>query len=230
MSVSGIGAADSTPTLTFSAVGLPTIAAAWYNGDSMYVDPDSGGVVAPFYDPLGAASIHTVTVGVDVAPTTLTSLVFRLGQLNDSSCTLAWITDSGLCTSLRSNWGVTIRFFGFTSTLDSARTGGSAITDPAYFMLRANADYILNFVDLSAITVSYVCGNTFRIRSQNYAAVPVTYQLPTGSPVSVTLPARTTDYPMYTDTNIDPGGSWGAVQVKYGSTILNTLSNGGTSC
>jgi hypothetical protein len=32
----------------------------------------------------------------------------------------------------------------YSAQLDSARTHGSAVTDAAWFMLRANADYILH--------------------------------------------------------------------------------------
>jgi hypothetical protein len=64
----------------------------------------------------------------------------------------------------------------------------------------------------------------------NYPAVTVAYQFPAGLPSNVTLPARATDSPGYTDTNIDPGGSWSIVRVTYGATVLNTISNTHTTC
>jgi hypothetical protein len=83
----GIAPGDSTPMLTFSAVGLPGIATAWYHGDSIPSLEDS---VAARADLINDLSKRTRTVGIDVAPTTLRGLVSRLHTLTDSACTLAW--------------------------------------------------------------------------------------------------------------------------------------------
>jgi hypothetical protein len=236
--IPGVAQGDSTPTLQLSAIGLPGIVTAWYQGDSVIVEDESSATPVTDYDVLDDLSNKIQTVSIGTALASLSSLVPRLKTLTDSSCALSWITNSGLCTALSSALAASpSHVLGYTTRLDSARAGGSAVTDAAYFMLKANADYILNVVDVSLVQLTYSCGNYYRIRNYNYASFPATTHwtafgttYPGPSP---TIAGRTTDGPGYSDTLVQV---WSKspyadmATVSYHGVVIATASSGYTAC
>ncbi len=184
---------DSTPSLTFSAIGVPGIDTVWFTGDSVLKPvPDTG--YYPAYETLDDQSAKSMTVGVDLPPPTFDSLLGRLPVLTDSACTLGWITDSGLCSALSSHLAASpIEYLAFSDELDSARTHGSAVSDAAYFLLHANVTYVNSVVDTSKLTLPDVC----HARNGNATAVTVQVNLwpyGTGSVTTadIVLPGDTT--------------------------------------
>ncbi|MGH7584382.1 MAG: hypothetical protein ACREL5_14265 [Gemmatimonadales bacterium] len=196
VSLDGIAPGDSTPILQFQSFGLPGIAAAWYAGDSLIVVDEGAGEDVPDYDILSDLSKKVQTVGVDSFPNprTLSALISRLHTLTDSSCTLVWITDSGLCTALSGDLGASpTRVIGYANSLDSAHTGGSAVTDAAYLMLSANAAYVKAFADTSIVTMTR-CGNSgMPVTNPNYASIGFTYRINGGSETPITAVGRASD-------------------------------------
>jgi hypothetical protein len=145
-SLATVAPGDSMPTISFRAQGLPGIATAWYQGDSLFtLDSNDSTTVIPDYDPVADLSVAITTVGIDAAPTTIAALTARLQAQSDSACVLGWITSSPLCSTLHTlaasdDYG-SISQFG--ASLDSARSAGSAVTDAAYWLLKPNATYAL---------------------------------------------------------------------------------------
>jgi hypothetical protein len=84
-----------------------------------------------------------LTVGVEPAPAdqSVGALTGRLSTLLDGACNLGWVLrPQGVCTSLQ----VKLRegqLGAFLNELDAQR--GKSVTETAYFLLRANAEYIL---------------------------------------------------------------------------------------
>ena len=187
-----IAPGDSTPSLTFHAVGVPGIGAVWSSGDSEIIAPTGGYV--PAYDPLNDLSVKAQTISIVPVPPTFDSLLGRLPVLTDSACTLGWITDSGLCSALSSHLAASpIEYLAFSDELDSARTHGSAVSDAAYFLLYANVTYVNSVVDTSKLTLPDVC----HARNGNATAVTVQVNLwpyGTGSVTTadIVLPGDTT--------------------------------------
>ncbi len=60
-------AGDSSATLSVSAIGVPGIADAWYRGDSIEWDPDTGETVN-VHDPLNDESVKTQTLSIVPIP------------------------------------------------------------------------------------------------------------------------------------------------------------------
>jgi hypothetical protein len=170
-SMGTISPGDSTPTLTFSAVGVPGIDTVWFTGDSVLKPvPDTG--YYPAYETLRDQSAKSMTIGVDSPPPTFDSLLGRLHGLTDSSCALGWITDSGLCSALDAHLTASpSEYLAFSDELDSARTHGSAVSDAAYFLLHGNLTYINTVVDTSKLTLPDYCD------AHNGNATAVTVQL-----------------------------------------------------
>ncbi|HEY3933307.1 MAG TPA: hypothetical protein VGL65_01680 [Gemmatimonadales bacterium] len=242
VALAGIGAGDSTPTLTLKAIGLPGIATAWYHGDSLpVVDEDDSVAVAnaPSLDPYADLSKIIQTVGVDTFPTsrTMLNIYNHLWVVTTGACNLGWITAaSSWCNFLKGySHASSISVLGYSAILDSARTygGGSVINDAAYFMLRANTDYMLHtLVDTSWITLTYVCGNKFRIRSSLYASPHLVYDVtPSSDTTGVTAAGSTSDSIGYTDTFFTASTS-GTVHLYYNypSSPFATVANGAISC
>lgn len=140
-----IAPGDSTPTLVFKGVGIPTQALAWITGDSATKLPgnDSSTVAASaFLDNLSAI---TTAIGLVPAPSGIPAIVAMLRTQSDSSCTLHWITSTVLCATLHSEASSSdyAHVNGFSTSLDSARNAGSSVTDAAYYLLKTNASYAL---------------------------------------------------------------------------------------
>ena len=154
----------TSPALTFRAIGIPAIVQAWYGGDSLPTlgedDPDlpepDPTIATADVDPLVTYSVATKTVGVEPAPpgATPASLTTRLEGLTAQSCTLGWITQSSLCTTLRGHLTAQpARLPSFQSDLTAGHTAGGPVTDNAYWLLKVNADYILSLAPGQATPV-----------------------------------------------------------------------------
>ncbi|MDX2122120.1 MAG: hypothetical protein SF070_13825 [Gemmatimonadota bacterium] len=143
---------DTTPTLWYSALGLPGIDSAWAEG--YYPPPivqedlaDSSYSSTPDVDPLHARSVQFLTVGIEPMPpgATRASLTARLDSLRGEACALGWITSDTLCAALHEYLnGTPPAFDHFRAALNTAFTPGGPVSDEAYGLLRANLDYLLN--------------------------------------------------------------------------------------
>jgi hypothetical protein len=156
----------NTPPLDFSARGLPGIDTAWYGGNfplpsSNEGDPDTTKYVnVPNVDPLINNNVQTKTVGIDLiaAGTTDSALIVRLGSLRGQACTLSWITDATLCSSLQAKLDKATKDLhlgkkasaktdlqGFNSLLTANHGPGTSqkVGDSAYWLLKVNADYLI---------------------------------------------------------------------------------------
>ena len=230
-SLLGIAHGDTTPWLTYQAVGLPGIVQAWYRGDSMItVVADDSTAVVPNYNSLTDLSRTVQTVGIEAGPTSGWivghTLFNRLHTLVDSSCTLGWITNSGFCHVLDTLQTPST----FVALVDSARSVITVqINDVAYRMLRANANYILTFVDTSTVTLKYVCGNKYRVRNYSFATFPATWattgDVHTGS---VSTIGRWVEANPYIEQDFESPGT--TMQLYYNGVLLRTVTNGATSC
>jgi hypothetical protein len=156
----------SSPTLEFRARGLPGIDSAWYGGHfsppaTNEADPDTTKYVdVPVVDQLVANNVLTKTVGIDfiAAGTTDSALIVRLGSLRGQACTLSWVTDATLCSSLQAkldkatkdlhlgkNASAKTDLQGFNSLLTTNHGPGTSqkVGDSAYWLLKVNADYVI---------------------------------------------------------------------------------------
>lgn len=217
---------DSTPTLSVRAIGLPGIRVAWYSGDSMIVINSATQSID--LDALTDLSNAVVTVGVDASLTSLSTLVPRLKTLTDSSCALSWITNSGLCTALSSALAASpSQVLGYTTRLDSARSGGSAVTDAAYFMLKANAEYIKSFVDTSVVQLHVICAGTWLVRNFNYASFTGHWATDVHSD-TLTVAGRGSDAHEYTDVPITTAGTY--LNLYFNGVAFRSRNRGTWSC
>ena len=101
-----VAAGARTPTLEYSALGLPAMVTYWAGGyfpvpDYEPVDEDTLRAVTP-QQALAANAVVGQTVGVEPFPTDLSSenLLARLRALTDSACALGWIKERGACREL----------------------------------------------------------------------------------------------------------------------------------
>ncbi|MGH7593930.1 MAG: hypothetical protein ACRELE_08790, partial [Gemmatimonadales bacterium] len=154
-----IAKGDSTPSLVFRATGVARIATVYLTGDSDAVTPDS--VYVPGYDPVQDLSLRTTGVGIAIAPSGTVAMAAGLQTQTDSACALGWITSRALCSTLHTysandNYA-SITHFG--SSLDSARSAGSAVSDAGYFLLKPNATYVLAHIVPPPLS-AYITGDT----------------------------------------------------------------------
>jgi hypothetical protein len=138
---------DRRDGLTVEGAGLPGIVAYWVirhtePADVIYEPGDSDPPPPP--DPDGPFSTDTVdgrTVGIvrvtDHSPAALTA---RLATLVGRACTLGWITGRATCDNIRAS-AAAGRLDELMTRLGTER--GKRIKDSAYFLLRANAEYIV---------------------------------------------------------------------------------------
>lgn len=101
-----VAAGARTPSLEYSALGLPAMAAYWAGGyfpvpDYEPVDEDALPALSP-QQGLAANAVPGQTVGVVPFPTDLSpgNLLARLRALSDSACSLGWIQGRGTCREL----------------------------------------------------------------------------------------------------------------------------------
>jgi hypothetical protein len=157
-----IARGDSTPTLVYKAIGLPVLSTAWLTGDSV-LTPWAGDSSdsAPGYEWLDSMSARTLAWGVVSAPTDPGLIAALLQSQADSACSLGWITSSALCSTLHGEAG-SGDYAGasaFANSLDSARTGGSAVSDNAYYALSTIADYAVAHIPPPALG-AYITADT----------------------------------------------------------------------
>ena len=144
---------QSTPGLTFDAVGLPDIVrysvlrSALPSDDvSDYPDdaPSRTTTGPQIFEPGNPDRVVGSTVGVaaipdDASPSALGS---RLAALVDRACALDWVDNQGVCTSLRAKAVPSAGPLGaLLEELDAQR--GHHVTEAGYALLRANAVYLL---------------------------------------------------------------------------------------
>lgn len=152
---------ESAP-LVSEALGLPTIVTCWIEG--YYPPPtDIPSDTLPLTDPLIENSVPDSTVGVEPFPSDLSAgnLLLRLRGLLDQACgtSLAWITSGTVCTSLggkldRANQAVSqgdtytarTELESFLAELEAQHGPGLPVNDGAYWLLKVNAEYVLNRV------------------------------------------------------------------------------------
>ena len=228
----------ASPRISFRAVGVPAIVTAWYRGNRLptlgeddpevqHPDPETP---TPDVDPLTAYSVPTQTVGIEpVAPgATPASLTSRLETLTGESCSLGWISQQSLCTTLRGHLTAQpVRLASFKSDLDAGHTTSGPVNDNAYWLLKTNADYIQSVV--SGIRLTYICGNKFRVRNPSGVTVPVSWDVyqknETGS---LTLPPRATGQ-LYSETFFTTVNK-GTVRLFHEGQLIQTKANGGAVC
>jgi hypothetical protein len=210
----------STPTLSFRAVGLPAIVDAHVEGhyDAPVIDTlEDDSILA--VDPLESNSVPTKVVGVEPKPVAATpaNLTTRLETLTSQSCTLDWITQDGLCTTLRGHLTAEpARLTQFRDDLTSGHTPGGPVNDNAYWLLRVNADYIISLTpDQSS--------NTFFLTGSGPTANPPTLSLSSTVPTATTV--RYKDSPSIAFSGGNPWkevGTWTAAPASASGT-LSTL-------
>lgn len=144
--------------LYFESVGLPGVVTDWVGGD-VPVAEESADTLSG--DRLTTNSVQGKTVGVETLPADRTpkALIARLKTLTQTSCAtpLNWITGSSLCTTLlgylthaetyRAAGNVTKAKSSMATYIKSlsgktAGTFASGVTNPAYWLLKPNADII----------------------------------------------------------------------------------------
>lgn len=225
----------STPTLAYSAPGLPGIDTTWAEGYfSLPVENqvDTADVPVLDPDPLVSRSVRGLGVGIDPIPvgSTVATLTARLDSLRGQTCTLSWITSATLCTTLSGYLTAQpANLTQFNADLAANHTTGGPVSDNAYWLLKANADYIISIapppVNTALITLTYVCGNKFKVRNSNPVAVPLTWNLINHTQTgSLTVPA------------ISPGGEPGTafittiekrtLRLYYNGQLIATVANG----
>jgi FIMAH domain-containing protein len=187
---------QESPPLVFSAVGLPATVTYWVRG---YVPPppltpgDTLPVVQPA-DPLVTSSIRGSTVGIVPFPSdlSLASLLSRLITLTDQMCSdVLWITSASVCGSLRAklqqasqsvtqgdNGGARAQLESFLTQLGAQRGPGLPVNDNAYWLLKVNAEFILNRIPPSV--------STLFLHGSGGTANPPTLALSTVTPTATT--------------------------------------------
>jgi len=153
-----IGAGKTSPDLSFSAIGIPGIVDAHVEGyypppelieDSLVAEPD-------FLTTLKTHAIHVRVVGVHVLDKSLGAAAFitRLETLRAESCTLGWVSNTGICQSIRAKLDAALaavqrgqgsvasnQLKALLNEVDAQR--GKQVNDSAFHLLRANVEYIL---------------------------------------------------------------------------------------
>lgn len=242
-----IAQGSSSPPLSFRARGLPGIVKAWYRGDrlptlgeddSEHPEPDpSVPVPSPPRDPdpLIDLSVETQTVGVEavVPEATAASLTARLDSLTAQACALGWVTQTSLCTTLRSHLAAQpARLTAFRNDLAAGHTTGGPVNDSAYWLLKVNAEYLQSLsppLDIAGIRLTYICGNKFRVRNPNAADVPVNWDVYKKSETgTLTLPPKAADQP-YSQTFFTPVNT-GTVRLFHSGQLIQTKANCGAVC
>ena len=147
-----LAAGQTSPALTFEAVGLPDVVryvamryAPVRPGALEDSGPDDAGAPAgsDLFEPDTDVVLGS-TIGVAGLPgdTSTGALAARLAALVDRACALAWVDNQGVCTSLRAKAVPSAGPLGaLLEELDAQR--GHHVTEAGYALLRANAVYLL---------------------------------------------------------------------------------------
>lgn len=221
----------SSQVLSFRALGVPAIVDAHAEGYyDLPVLSEDDPELDELADPLTASSVPLKVVGVEPVPvgSTPSSLTTRLDGLTQQTCTLGWISQASVCTTLRGHLTAQpARLAAFQNDLAAGHTAGGPVTDNAYWLLKTNADYIQSVV--SGIRLTYICGNKFRVRNPSGVTVPVSWDVyqknETGS---LTLPPRATGQ-LYSDTFFTTVNK-GTVRLFHEGQLIQTKANGGAVC
>ena len=216
-------------TVSFKASGVLGIVDAHVSGFGLPVVEED---TLPSGDPLVFNSVQIKAVGVDPLPPGYTpaSLTTRLDSLRGDACSLTWISSATLCTTLHGYLTAQpANLTQFNADLATNHTSGGPVNDNAYWLLKANADYVISIspppVSTALINLSYVCGNKFKVRNLNTVAVPLTWNVVNGSETgAVTVPAKL------------PSGEPGSVfittiekrtlRLYYNGQLIATVANG----
>lgn len=142
--------------LAWTATGLPGVLDARYEGYAEPVDIES----LDDDDPrLGARAAEVTSVPLKVvgvvpmiANPTRALLVSRLLDLTRQSCTLGWITDASLCSALNAYLATpSPQLLAYLGRVAADRLRPGVVNENAYWLLRANAEIVRDFVDAPAI-------------------------------------------------------------------------------
>ncbi len=235
-----IAQGGQTPALTYRAVGLPGIDTAWYRGNRLpsTFEDDTTTATPPTNeppqdaDPLLYYSVSTLSVAAAPMPlgATPASLTARLDSLRGQSCSMSWVSSTTLCSTLHGYLtSQPANLAQFNADLAANHTSGGSVNDNAYWLLKANADYIISIssppVDTALINASYICGNKFKVRNVNTVAVPLTWNVVNGSETgAVTVPAK--------QSNGEPGSVFittiekRTLRLYYNGQLIIAVANG----
>jgi galactose oxidase-like protein len=84
-------------------------------------------------------------------------------------------------------------------------------------------------VDPSLVSLTYTCGNVFRIHNANWSVVPLTYTVTaTNEQGALTVPGRPQAYP-FNETYLRTTNT-GTLQLSYSGAVIATQANTGTAC
>jgi hypothetical protein len=145
--------------LSYRSVGLPSVVSAWVGGNYPVVEESASDTLSG--DPLKYRTVSSKTVGVTPWPAdrSARALIARLRILTQTSCAapMRWITSTALCPKLIGylDQAETNRAAGkrtqsksaisnYISSLSgkTARAYANGVTNPAYWLLKPNADII----------------------------------------------------------------------------------------
>lgn len=225
----------SSQPISFTAFGLPGIVDAHVQGYAEPPDVDEMADDDPRLtkDALEVASVPMKVVGVVAALShpTRAALIARLIGLVGETCALGWTTNPHICASLDAYLHApSPRLLGFLKAVSESHARPGALNDNAYWLLRANAEIVRDFVDVAAIRLTYVCGNTFRIRNSNYVPVTVRYAVAgTSEGASLELPGRSSDDGPIPETSLTTTAT-GTVRLLHDGSAIQTAGNAGTVC
>jgi hypothetical protein len=221
---------SQTPELRYSAIGLPGLVAYWAQG--WFPVPEYHPVTLSDTLPtpreaISANRISGLSVGVEPFPSnrSAAALSLRLRGLTDQACdSLHWIGENGVCSDLtaaldsatqavsqsdtttaRSN------LLNFLAVVAAHHDTGGSINDNAFWLLSANADFIVQSLNLGSASTVFLHGS-------GGTANPPTLSLSSDAPTGTT--ARYQDSPAI---NFNGGNPWVAVGTW---TAAPTLSNG----
>jgi hypothetical protein len=224
----------SSQPLAFTAHGLPGIVDAHVEGQHEIPhieeladdDPRLTGDALE----VGTVPMRTVGVVAPLANPTRAALIARLVGLAQQTCTLRWTTDAHICSALGAHLRAPLpRMSGVLEMVEAARERPRGMNDNAYWLLRSNAEIVRDFVDVAGIRLTYVCGNTFRIRNLNYVPVTVRYEVAgTTEAGTLTLTGLSSDDgPAHTPLTTT---AMGTVRLLYRGRVIQTVANRGGVC
>lgn len=158
-------------------------------------------------------------------------LVTAMREDVDRVCasSLGWITSTTRCNRLRTLLGPAGVRFGEIKGILGDGLQGADIHQNAFTLLDINLEYLRRQVDFAGITLTYVCGNRFRIRNPNAIPLWVSWGMVGKSPKGdLTVPART-GTTQFGEVTFDATVK-GSVRLLYEGTALATAANAEVAC
>jgi hypothetical protein len=220
--------------LSFTADGLPGIVNARVSGWHEPPDIDEMAEDDPRQTSraIEVTSVPLKVVGVvpPLVNPTRHALITRLADLARQTCALGWTTDRQLCAALDAHLRMpSPQLLVFLGTVAAARARPGALNDNAYWLLRANAEIIRDFVDIPGIRLTYLCGNTFRVVNPNFVPVTVRYEVDGASEgASITLPPLLAADPQ--PSKLITTTAAAGVRLLYDGTAIQRAANGRVPC